>query len=287
MQASDIALNLLVFRDTPLSKALNQVVESGCSILELAYTSGYAVFDEYEAFSTQSAKKIRQLLQERGLTSRSVAAHMDLGSTNAIERFSARLRFASEVGASIVITNTSTEDKKKEFVKNLETLSTLAQQLGLIIALENPGDGENNIFPNGEVGAAFIQELGIQHVRLNYDFSNAYSYSAMKLDPLKDCSYAIPFCSSLHVKEMKRLEGESMDGWDFCVIGEGDHDYEVLLKVVKESGKDIPMSLELPLHMQRGSNFLMHKREEIRSDEFIISAIKQSVRNIMRIWNDV
>ena len=287
MQQTDIAVNLLVFKDAPLSKTLNQVIESGLSIVELAYTSGYAVFDENEAFTTQSAKNIRKQLQERGIVCRSVAAHIDLGSPQAVEHFSARLRFASEVGASIVITNTSTKDHRLEFVKNLEVLSHLAKQLGLIIALENPGDGENNIFFNGEAGAAFIQELRNTHIRLNYDFSNALSYSAMKLDPYKDCSHAIPYCSSLHLKDMKRVVTSTSHRWDFCAIGDGDHDYNVLLKAVKESKKDIPLSLELPLHMYRTPDFLMHRSEVIRSDEYIMLAIRQSVRNVMKIWNDV
>jgi sugar phosphate isomerase/epimerase len=287
MQESDIAVNLLVFKDAPLSKALNQVVESGLSIVELAYTSGYAVFDENEAFTTQSAKNIRKRLQERGIVCRSVAAHIDLGSLQAIERFSARLRFASEVGANIVITNTSTKDHRSEFVENLETLSDLARQLGLIIALENPGDGENNIFPNGEAGAAFIQELGNPYIRLNYDYSNALSYSAMELDPHKDCHHAIPYCASLHLKDMKRVVTSTSHRWDFCAIGDGDHDYKVLLSAVKESRKDIPLSLELPLHMYRTPDFLMHRREVIRSDEYNKLAIRQSVRNVMKLWNDV
>lgn len=287
MHASDIAVNLLVFRDTPVSQALDQVVESGCSIVELAYTSGYAVFDEKEAFTQQSAKTIRALLEKRDLTCRSVAAHMDLGSENAIERFSARLNFSFQVGATIVITNTSTVDKKAKFIQNLAKLSDEATQLGIIIALENPGDGKNNLFPNGEVGAALIKEIGLPNVRLNYDYSNALSYSAMMLDAAKDCAHAIPMSANLHVKDMKKWEKETSYGWDFCAIGAGDHDYDLLFKVVKETKREIPLSLELPLHMQRGADFLMRKREKLRNREYVISAIRQSVENVMRIWERV
>lgn len=284
MQANDIAVNLLVFHDEPFSQALNLVVEAQCSIVELAYTSGYAVFDEKEAFTERSAKNISLLLEKRNLSCRSVAAHMDIGSEDAVERFSARLRFSSQVGASIVITNTSTVDRKTEFIHNLRILSDKAGEFGITIALENPGDGKNNLFPNGEVGAALIKELGLPNVRLNYDYSNAMSYSALKLDAERDCSRAIPMSANLHLKDMKRWESGTVHGWDFCAIGAGDHDYDLLLKFAKKTNKQLPMSLELPLHMQRGADFLMHKRNEVHSEEYLISAIRQSVENILRIW---
>lgn len=284
MQANDIAVNLLVFQNMPFYEALDHVVEAQCSIVELAYTAGYAIFDEYEAFTEKSAIKIGALLEQKGLSCRSVAAHMDLGSEDAIERFVARLQFSSQVGASIVITNTSTIDKKKQFVHNLRILSEKAEQLGLIIALENPGDGKNNLFPNGETGALLIKELGLQNVRLNYDFSNSLSYSALQLDSEKDCVCAVPMSANLHLKDMKRWENATGHGWDFCAIGEGDHDYPLLIEIVKKTNKKLPMSLELPLHMQRGPDFLMHKCHKTRNKEYLITAIRQSIDNILKIW---
>ena len=285
MKLPELAVNLLVFNQIPLSLALDSVREAGCSVVELAYTAGYATFDEYQAFTDESASQIVQELEARGLVCRSIAAHIDLGMDNAVERFSRRLRFAQKIGASIVISNTSTVDKREEFLRNIVELSCIASELGLIIALENPGDGQDNLLESGTSGARLVDELGLANVLLNYDYSNAISYSKMDLPVVNDCESAVPRSANLHLKDLRR--DEIAGCWDFCAIGEGDHDYAVLLKQVKQLEDPPSMSLELPLHMRRGSDLLMQKKDEALERRECIRVIEQSVENIEKIWQTV
>jgi sugar phosphate isomerase/epimerase len=107
----------------------------------------------------------------------------------------------------------------------------------------------------------------------------------MKLDIELDCASAVEKSVNLHLKDLKSQE--SGLGWDFCPIGEGDHDYVVLFKHVKKHGVPIPMSLELPLHMQRGPDLLMKPRTHLLDREECIEAIQQSIQNINRLWETV
>ncbi|WP_422479425.1 sugar phosphate isomerase/epimerase family protein [Pleomorphochaeta sp. DL1XJH-081] len=285
MKLPEIAVNLLVFNTVSLDDALDAVGKTDSRLVELAYTSGYAVFDEASAFTKEASDGIREALEIRGLRCRSIAAHMDLGMEDSIDRFRQRLLFAHRVGATIVISNTSTIDRRLRFEHNIIELSHIASDLGMTIGLENPGDGSGNLLSNGVAGAKLISSLGLANVGLNYDFSNAISYAGMKLDIELDCASAVEKSVNLHLKDLKSQE--SGLGWDFCPIGEGDHDYVVLFKHVKKHGVPIPMSLELPLHMQRGPDLLMKPRTHLLDREECIEAIQQSIQNINRLWETV
>jgi len=241
MELPEIAVNLLVFQQISLPEALDSVVEAGCNVVELAYTAGYAEFDEHEAFTDEAADRILKELESRDLVCRSVAAHIDLGMEDAVERFQRRLAFAGNVGASILISNSSTVDRKDAFFEHIMVLSHMA---------------------NG--------------------FSNAISYSGMRLHSKEDCALAVPRSVNLHLKDLKRSEGS--DKWDFCAIGEGEHDYATLIAQVKRLDNPPSMSLELPLHMRRKPNFLMERREDAIARKVGIQAIEQSIRNIERLW---
>ncbi len=285
MKSPDIAVNLLVFNKASLNDALDAVGKTDSRLVELAYTSGYAVFDETIAFTEKSADAIREALQERGLGCRSIAAHMDLGMEDSIDRFHRRLQFAYWVGATIVISNASTIDRRQQFEHNINELSRIAADLGIGIGLENPGDGSGNLLSNGVAGAELISSLGLANVGLNYDYSNAISYSAMTLDEELDCARAVEKSINLHLKDLKKQKGALV--WDFCSIGEGDHDYSILFRHMKKWGGAIPMSLELPLHMQRGSDLLMRPKKRPLEQDECVQAIRQSMQNINRLWGAV
>jgi len=282
MELPEIAVNLLVFQQISLPEALDSVVEAGCNVVELAYTAGYAEFDEHEAFTDEAADRILKELESRDLVCRSVAAHIDLGMEDAVERFQRRLAFAGNVGASILISNSSTVDRKDAFFEHIMVLSHMANGLGVCIGLENPGDGKGNLLGSGAAGAQLIDALGLPNVKLNYDFSNALSYSGMRLHAKEDCALAVPRSVNLHLKDFKRSEGS--DKWDFCAIGEGEHDYATLIAQVKRLDNPPSMSLELPLHMRRKPNFLMERREDAIARKVGVQAIEQSIRNIEKLW---
>jgi sugar phosphate isomerase/epimerase len=53
------------------------------------------------------------------------------------------------------------------FLHSLENLLPHAESCGLVITLENPGDGDDDVMGSGEDGAALIRKIGSPNIRLN------------------------------------------------------------------------------------------------------------------------
>jgi sugar phosphate isomerase/epimerase len=66
--------------------------------------------------------------------------------------------------------------------------------LEMIIGLENPGNGEDNLFNLAEDGLRLLEQIGSPHVRLNYDAGNTVSHRPGQVDPAKDALVALPGC---------------------------------------------------------------------------------------------
>jgi hypothetical protein len=81
-------------------------------------------------------------------------------------------------------------------MKNMERLVEKAESLNMIIGLENPGDGKENIIDSGKAGTPVLQQIGSDLVRFNYDFGNVISHFKERLRPEEDYKYALPFSSS-------------------------------------------------------------------------------------------
>lgn len=69
-----------------------------------------------------------------------------------------------------------------------------AEQLGLIIGLENPGDGSDNLINTAADGIALLDTLGYPHLRLNYDAANTVSHRPPGR-PAAWCSASLTRCS--------------------------------------------------------------------------------------------
>ena len=278
IENSLIAVNSMVYEDRDPELVFESIKRCGIDWVELAYTHGYVKFDEKKAFSDSEAKRIVSCMKNAGLNTRAVSAHMDIGSKEAIGPFMSRLHFANQIGAKIVITNATNREKISSFLENVVFLSEQASMMNLVIALENPGDGIGSIISSGTVGAQLIAKLNLPNVLLNYDCCNAFSYNKTAIDIEADTRKAIKYSAHLHLKDMERTS----DGWAFCAIGEGRIDYNGFIGAYAENEKPVPMSLELPIQMNRCSDYSMCRGKHIpsladiektiiKSREFILS----------------
>jgi sugar phosphate isomerase/epimerase len=249
-----LAVNTLAFHGYELAQILEQVKALGFSYVEPALISSYYPEMDDAYFSPERAKKLSAMISGHGLTVAAMSGHMDMGEAGSVESFRRRMDFALEMGARYLHTNATTKEKASVFMNNLEALLPHAQSTGLVITLENPGDGEQNIIPSGKQGAALIRKIGSPNIRLNYDFSNVYSYSRGKMRPEDDFRHALPYCAHLHLKEM-RPDGTR---WRFVSIGGGITDYGSIFGHLMEHEIDLPMSIELPLRFYRRSDFKIH-----------------------------
>jgi sugar phosphate isomerase/epimerase len=244
-----IAVNTLAYHGHDLRTALREISELGATYVEPALISSY--YEEFteEYFTPENANELCRFMTENGLKMVALGAHMDLGQAGSTDAFKRRMEFAKALGAKFVHTNAARVSEEPFFLKNIEALIPVAEDLDLIITLENPGDGTENIVSTGKAGAALIVRIGSQRVRLNYDFSNVFSYSKGRVKPEDDFRYALPFSAHFHLKEIKPAGAE----WAFVEIGKGVTDYGGILKALAQEEPIPPMSIELPLRFKRNT----------------------------------
>jgi sugar phosphate isomerase/epimerase len=248
-----VAVSTLAFHGYGFERILERISVMGFSYVEPAMISSY--YDEMNDsfFSVEQARKLRVLISTSGLRVIAISAHMDLGLQNSAEGFRRRMAFARELGAAYIHTNGTTWKNHASLMKNLESILPAAEADGLVITLENPGDGDDNIIGSGKEGSQFIAYVGSRCLRLNYDFSNAHSYSRGKLDIAKDFEFASPFVAHMHLKDMLP-DGQD---WLFVPVGTGVTDYRTIFRSILQQESLAPMSIELPVRYKRGADFKM------------------------------
>ena len=180
-----------------------------------------------------------------GLDCYAVSAHMNLGNKGVLETFKGRMNFATELGAKIIISNAALRGEDKAFFDNIERIEEQANDLDLVVALENPGDGRENILNCAKEGAQIIRRLGVPWIRLNYDFGNVISHFNGVVRPEFDFQDAIDYTAHYHIKDVTGDEA----GWHFTEVGTGSIDWSMILPTLVDS--DIPFSLEVPLRFMR------------------------------------
>jgi sugar phosphate isomerase/epimerase len=242
-----VSVSTAAFDGYDLSVAINEISRLGVEHVEVAFIQGYMEAFGEEIFSLSNGKKICNLLLEANLSCIAFSAHMDLISEKSAEIFKKRMDFVHQVGARIIISNAGPKAEYKAFMKNMERLVEKAESLNMIIGLENPGDGKENIIDSGKAGTPVLQQIGSDSVRFNYDFGNVISHFKERLRPEEDYKFALPFSAHLHIKDVKSFER----GWYFTEIGKGSIDYQSVLNNLKSENHTLPLSLEIPLRVTR------------------------------------
>jgi sugar phosphate isomerase/epimerase len=242
-----ISVSTAAFDGYDLAIAVDEISRLGVDHVELAFIQGYMDSFDEDYFSKINAKMIQGLLSDTGLSCFAFSAHIDLAARGAVDIFEKRMVFAKTVGAKIIVTNAAPRSQEKEFIENILVLADIAKSLDMIIALENPGNGKENVVNSGETGASIIKHIASDWVRLNYDFGNVISHFFERLRPEEDFTYALPFSTHLHIKDVK----SNGQGWSFVEIGKGSIDYSFILKTLASKYPQIPISLEIPLRITR------------------------------------
>jgi sugar phosphate isomerase/epimerase len=241
-----LSVSTAAYDGHPTAVALADLAALGVRHVELAYIQGYLAFDE-DSFSDSSAAQVARMLDAEGLRCLAVSAHVDAGTDEAVDQLQRRLAFARRIGARIVITNATTRDRKALFLANIERLASIAADLDVTIALENPGHGAGNLIGGAADAVALMREIGSERVRINYDFGNVFTYSHEMVRPEADFEAALPWAVHFHMKDVR----SGPQGWAFVPIGDGSVDYAAILRCLAASGDATPIGLELPLRLVR------------------------------------
>ena len=252
---STIAINTLAFHGYCLDTALEEIARL-TPYIEPVFIAKYdpSLCERY--FSENNARILFKRLKELRLKVRSVSSHMDLGQPDSAAVFKKRMEFAKAIGAGVILTNAGHKSREAVFYRNMEELALHAEKLDLIIAFENPGDGQDQLLETGLQGLAILDRIGSDRVKLNYDFSNIFTYSKSVRHPEQEVEMVLACVGHLHLKNVKAQEGQ----WTVCSIEEGIIDYRNLFRRYPALS-DIPMCIELPLRFAYDAQFDFVLRE--------------------------
>ncbi|KQX51311.1 MULTISPECIES: sugar phosphate isomerase/epimerase family protein [Ensifer] len=231
------------------SAMLDSVAKIGFTHFEPAFIVGYTEpFDE-TAFSSSNANEWRKAISIAGLSCHAFSSHIDLGLDGSVEVFTGRMEFAAALGAKVIATNAAARAREASFFRNVEILLKRAETLNITIALENPGDGSDNLINTARDGVALVERLASPFLKLNYDAANTASHRPDMGDLAEDAILALPASAHAHIKDVRRTE----QGWFFTPIGDGEVGCGRLLRAVAEL-PGFPVSIELPLRLHRGAD---------------------------------
>jgi sugar phosphate isomerase/epimerase len=227
---------------------LDSIASCGAQYVEPAFIVGYTEpFDE-SSFRLSNVPRYTTWLKQSGLLCFAFSSHIDLGKSDSDTVFARRMDFARALGAKIINTNAASQTNSDGFFRNIRILAAHAERLDMIIGLENPGNGENNLFNLAEDGLRLLERVGSPYVRLNYDAGNTVSHRPGRVDPAKDALVAMPGCGHVHLKDVQTRT----DGFYFVPVGEGDVDCSMILQAIK-ARPDLNLAIEIPLRFHRNS----------------------------------
>lgn len=247
MASPFISISSGAFIGHPQHVAFEEVARIGGTHLELIFIHGFTDPFVEGYFCDTEAAKIRKLYADNGIECGAFAAHMDMTKENAIAEFTARMDFAKAIGSDYMITYAAPLHKERAFYTNMETLVKHAEDIGMIIAFENPGDGKRNIIEGGRSGAKVIDRMASPHVKFNYDFGNLMSQYREDVIPEEDILHIIENTEHLHVKDSRRIDS----GWEFPVVGDGDIAFTEIFNNIAPKCMELPLCLEVPVTQVR------------------------------------
>lgn len=242
-----ILISTAAYDGYDLATAFREISRAGVDLVEVAFIEGYTDPFTEDYFNPDNAAEITALLAGHHLTCLSFSSHVDLSRQGIVGVFENRMAFAAALGARYIVSNAAPLEKKSQFMQNIKELGRAAAGLNLTIVLENPGDGRANVMDSGLPAARLIDEIGLETVKINYDFGNLLSHCHEKLRPEEDFRFVRDCAVHYHIKDVACDDS----GWYFTEIGRGAIDYRTILKELAALPAPVPLSLEIPLRIRR------------------------------------
>ena len=274
-----IIISTAAYDGYDLEVAFREIAETGVNLVEVAFIEGYTDPFTEDYFNEDNAARIAALLAEYGLACMSFSAHVDLAREGIVDIFINRMAFARQLGAQYIISNAAPLPDKTQFMQNIAQLGQAAASLGLIIGLENPGDGNPNVIDSAAPAARTIDEIGLASVKVNYDFGNLLSHCFGKLKPEQDYKQVLAQTAHFHIKDAASDDS----GWVFTEIGKGAIDYQTILKELATVSDSVPLSLEIPLRITRAPDASPRRAAQPVDLEEIRRVMTGSVNFIKRV----
>ena len=240
-----VSINGAPYDGHPVPQMLDSLARIGATHLEPAFIVGYTEpFDE-TSFTEARAVEYARWLADAGIGCFAMSSHIDLGRPDALQVFTGRMQFAARIGAKVINTNAAARANETRFFQHIGPLARLAEELDLVIGLENPGDGSDNLLNTAADAPALLARIGHPRVGLNYDAGNTVSHRPA-VPAAVDALAAMPLCLHTHIKDVQRRP----EGYFFTPLGEGQVGCDGILRAV--AATPLGLSIEIPMRLHRG-----------------------------------
>jgi sugar phosphate isomerase/epimerase len=143
------------------------------------------------------------------------------------------------VGSSLMFRYEPHEPQLKNLTRMLKEATKVAEDKGVIIAMENHIDyTASEIFDH-------IDRVGSKNLGVNFDTGNALRLFE---SPVEEAKILVPYIYATHIKDVSPRRGGSPKEWNFwesVPAGEGVVDIPGVMKVLKDSGYKGVLAVEL------------------------------------------
>jgi L-ribulose-5-phosphate 3-epimerase len=215
-------------------EALRGIAAAGFEHVELSAVPGWT-----EHVQLDGTEEVQAKLAEHGLAAVSLSGHSDLTTREGLEHGIKAVRWAADYGLPIVNTavggHASKEESEQAFLQNIGELADVAEEAGVVVALEIHGD----IMASGRKTLPLLEKIGRDSVKVNYDTANVEFYSGDKA--VDDLEAIAPHLAHVHLKDTVGGKGV----WNFGAIGSGSVDFTRVLEILDRAGYSGPFSVEL------------------------------------------
>jgi len=274
-----ILISTAAYDGYDLATAFREISRVGVDLVEVAFIEGYTDPFTEDYFNDDNAAEITARLAEHNLKCLSFSSHVDLSREGIVEIFKNRMAFAKKLGSKYIVSNAAPLQNKSQFMENIKKLGQTAAGLDMMIVLENPGDGKANVMDSAEPAAVLIAEIGLENVKINYDFGNLLSHCFEKIRPEKDYKYVRDTAVHYHIKDVASDEA----GWYFTEIGRGTIDYGKIIKELAALPEPVPLSFEIPLRIRRAPDASPRRASQAVDLKEIRQVMEKSVNFVKKI----
>lgn len=273
-----ISMSSVPYDGYEFPRALESMAACGVTHVEPAFIIGYSEQIKESVFTADKARQYAGWLDDAGIGCFAFSSHnINFGHADVVDVFRGRMDFAARLGARIINTTAANRCNSAEYFANIDVLARHADELGIIIGLENPGDGVDNLFNTAADGIALLEKLGHACIKLNYDAGNTISHRPLAqpggVDPAADALLAMPYCAHVHIKDVH----VGADGcYFFTPIGKGDIDCASIVRAVAKT--DLNLTIEMPLRLHRTPN----KQPQRRGEPLPLAEIEATIRESLQ-----
>jgi L-ribulose-5-phosphate 3-epimerase len=247
-----IACGTLSYREAPLERALEGIRQAGFQAVELGCVCGYCEHIRPEEMDREAVRRLADLLQRQGLAVVSLAGHVDLQypllgkGSEAADRGFELLRRRADVAEQLLVPIVNSGlgvaepgENLEPFYARLATLLDYFQQRGVKLGLESHA----GLTETARASLELCRQMGSPALGINYDAANVRYYTGQ--DPVADLEACDADLADhlihVHIKDHAGGRGE----WNFPPLGEGQVDFQSLVRIFRRIGFTGPYSLEI------------------------------------------